>query len=59
MHTWRRRETAYPVPAKIFLKLNPDMAMLFAPFGCTHPPSLVLLFLLMQNLSARNIPEMT
>jgi len=28
-----RREMGYPVPTKVSLKLNPDMAMLFATFG--------------------------
>jgi len=27
-----------PSVDKEFLKLNPDKAMLFAPFGCPHPP---------------------
>ena len=26
---------AFPVPTKSLLKMSPDAAMLFAPFGCT------------------------
>ena len=29
---------AFPVPTKSLLKTSPDVAMLFAPSGCTHPP---------------------
>jgi len=29
-----------------FLKLNPEAAMLFAPFRCTHPPPPIPTFLL-------------
>jgi len=29
---------ALPVLTKAILQASPDMAMLFAPFGCTHPP---------------------
>jgi len=36
----RRREKVHPVPTKVFLKLSPDTAMLFAPFGCTPCPVL-------------------
>jgi len=32
----RRGEMAHPVPTKVFLKLSPDSAMIFAPFGCIH-----------------------
>ena len=46
---------ALPVPTKSLLKISPDMAMLFAPFGCTHPPPPVLPFLLTQNLSPKDI----
>ena len=46
---------ALPVPTKSFLKTSPDAAMLFAPFGCTHPPPPVLPFLLAQNLSPQDI----
>jgi len=51
----KRIEMALPVPTKSFLKTGPDVAMLFAPFGCTHPPSPVPPFLLMQNLSPKDI----
>ena len=34
----KRIEMALPVPTKSLLKKSPDAAMLFAPFGCTHPP---------------------
>ena len=46
---------ALPVPTKSLLKTSPDVAMLFAPFGCTHPPPPVPLFLPMQNLSPKDI----
>ena len=46
---------ALPVPTKSLLKTSPDVAMLFAPFGCTHPPPPVPPFLLMQNLSPKDI----
>jgi len=29
---------AHPMPTKGFLKLSSEAHMLFAPFGCTHPP---------------------
>ena len=32
---------AHLAPTKGFSQLSPDMAMLFAPFRCTHPPPLV------------------
>ena len=51
----KRIEIALPVPTKSLLKTNPDEAMLFAPFGCTHPPPPVLPFLLTQNLSPKDI----
>ena len=44
-----------PPSAKSLLRASPDAAMLFAPFGCTHPPPPVLPFLLMQNLSPKDI----
>jgi len=47
----QRREMAKPVLMKGFLQLSPEAAMWFAPFMCTHPPPLVLPFLLVQNLS--------
>ena len=46
---------ALPVPTKSLLKTSPDAAMLFAPFGCTHPLPPVLPFLLTQNLSPKDI----
>jgi len=46
---------ALPVPTKSLLKMSPDAAMLFAPFGCTHPPPPVPSFLLMQNPSIKDI----
>ena len=46
---------ALPVPTKSLLKTSPDMAMLFAPFRCTHLPPPVPLFLLKQNLSPKDI----
>ena len=45
---------ALPVPTKLLLT-SPDAAMLFAPFGCTHPPPPVPPFLLTQNLSSKDI----
>ena len=44
---------AFPVPTKSLLKTSPDVAMLFAPSGCTHPPLPVPPFLLTQNLSPK------
>jgi len=49
------REMAYPAPTKGFSQPSQDMDMLFTPFRCTHPPSPVPLFLLMQNLSPEDI----
>ena len=46
---------ALPVPTKSLLRTSPDTAMLFAPFGCSHPPSPVPPFLLTQNLSPKDI----
>ena len=46
---------ALPVPTKSLLKMSPDTAMLFAPFGCTYPPPPVPPFLLTQNLSPKDI----
>jgi len=43
------------MPTKSLLKTSPDAAMLFAPFGCTHPPPPVPPFLLMRNLSPKDI----
>jgi len=49
-----RREMAHPVLTKIFLKLNPDSAMLFAPFRCTHPLPVLLL---METYLQKTLPE--
>ena len=48
---------ALPVPTTswLLLKMSPDAAMLFAPYGCTHPPPPDPPFLLMQNLSPKDI----
>ena len=46
---------ALPVPTKSLLKMSPDAAMLFAPFGCTHPLPPIPPFLLTQNLSIKDI----
>ena len=51
----KRTETAHPVPTKVFSKLSPETAMLFAAFGCTHPPPHVPPFLLTLNLSPKDI----
>ena len=50
----RRREIAHPLLTRFFQKLSPDTAMLFTPFGCTHPPPPVLHLLRMQNLSPKH-----
>ena len=42
-----------PVPTKLLLNTSPNVAMLFIPFGCTHPPPPVPPFQLTQNLSPR------
>ena len=36
-------------------KAEPEIAILFAPFGCTHSPPPVLPFLLKQNISPKDI----
>ena len=46
---------AYPAPTKGRSKLSPNAAMLFAPFGCTHPPPPAPPFLLAQSLSLKDI----
>ena len=51
----KRIEMALPMPTKLLLKMSPDAAMLFAPFGCTHPLPPVPLFLLTQNLSPKAV----
>ena len=48
---------ALPVLPKSLLKMSPDTAMLFAPFGCTHPPPPVPPYLLTQNLSPKDIAQ--
>ena len=48
-------EMALPVPTKTFLSRSPDTAMLFAPFGCTHPPPPAPPSLLAQSLSLKDI----
>ena len=35
----KSREILYEALTKDFSRPSPDMAMLFGPFGCTHPPS--------------------
>ena len=50
----RRTEVAHPEPTKEFLELDPETAMLHAPFRCTHPPPHPP-FLLMQNWSPKDI----
>jgi len=50
--------TAWPTQSqltKVYLELRPEMAMLSAPFGCTHPPPPIPPFLLKQNLSPKVI----
>ena len=51
----RRRQMAHPVLTKCFLQLCPEAAMLSGPSVETHPPLPVLLFLLVQNLSPKDI----
>jgi len=46
---------ALPVPTKSLQRTSPDVAMLFAPFRCTHPPPPLPPFLLTQNLSPKHI----
>jgi len=50
-----RTEMVLPMPTKSLLRTSPDAAILFAPFGCTHLPPPVPPFLLMQNLSPKDI----
>ena len=55
-----RTKSVHPVLTKVFSKLSPETAMLYAPFKCTNPPPPVLPFLLKQNLSLqRTLPEVT
>jgi len=42
----KRTEMDLPVPTKLLLETSPDVAMLFAPFACTHPPPSITPFLL-------------
>ena len=51
----RRRETAHPVLTKGFLQLSLEAAMLPGPSVETHPPPPVPPFLLVQNLSPKDI----
>jgi len=54
----RRREATLTVRIKDFLKLSTDTAMLFAPFGYTHPGVIgVPPFLLTQNISPKYITK--
>jgi len=54
------KRTEMALPTQSLLKMSPDAAMLFAPFGCTHPPPPTPPFLLKQNLSPKDIAaEMT
>jgi len=50
---------ALPVPTRLFLKVSPDMAMLFAPFRCTHPPPPILPFCWSRAYLQRTLLEMT
>ena len=51
----KRTKMALPVPTKSVLETSSDVAMLFTPFGCTHPPPPIPPFLLKQNLSPKDI----
>ena len=51
----KKDRNGLPVPTKSLLRTSPDAAMLFAPFGCTHPPPPVLPFQLTQNVSPKDI----
>jgi len=46
VHLCQREQKRPSQPTMALLELSPDMAMLFAPFGCTHPPPPVPPFLL-------------
>ena len=50
-----RNGLALPVPTRSLLNTSPDVAMLFAPFGCIHPPPPVPPLLVTQNLSPKDI----
>ena len=45
---------AYPALAKGFSWRSPNATILFASFGCTHPPPPVPPFLLMQDISPKD-----
>ena len=47
----KRTAVAYSEPIKVFPKRSPEIATLSAPFGCTHPPPLILPFLLKQRFN--------
>jgi len=49
----------YPVPTKITLELNPETAMLFAPFGCTTHLPLFHPFCSSITQFPRTLPEVT
>ena len=51
----KRIEMALLVPTRLLLNTSPDVAMLFAPFGCIHPPPPVPPLLVTQNLSPKDI----
>jgi len=51
----RKTAVVNPEPTKAFLKLNTEIAMLSASFGCIHPPPPIPLFLLKQNLFPKDI----
>ena len=53
--TQRRREMAHPVVTNGFLQLSPEAAMLPGLSVETRPPPPVLPFLLVQNLSPKDI----
>jgi len=50
---------AHQEPTKAFLKLSPEIAMLSAPFRCTHPRPPIPPFLLKQNLAPKSLQEVT
>ena len=51
----KRDRNGPQVPTKSLLKTSQDTVMLFAHFGCNHPPSPVPPFLFTQNLSPKDI----
>jgi len=48
-------EIVLPVPAKAFLQVSPNMALLFAPFTWTRLFYPIPPFLFMQSLSPKDI----